>query len=73
MITRDIKNALIDKLSSIQFLVVAGNTAEANLQLSSVIDSVLSSTVSVVYSREESTSRPGDCEDASELVSRNID
>jgi hypothetical protein len=73
MISRNIKDATIAKLAQIQALVAAGNATEANYQLSDIIDSLSSSMVSVVYSREESTSRPGDCKDANELVARNID
>jgi len=73
MISRNIKADVVAKLAYIQSLVASGNTTEVDYQLSDIIDSLSSSTVSVVYSREESTSRPGDCEDASELVSSNID
>ena len=73
MITRDIKAAMIAKLSLVQSLLASGHDQQAGYQLSDIIDSLSSSMVSVVYSREESTSRPGDCEDTDELVLRNID
>ena len=73
MITRDIKENVIYKLHEIQGLVNDGNTREADFQLSDIIDELLSSMVTVTYSREEDTSRPGDCEDPSDYVSRNID
>jgi len=71
MVTRDIKADLIKKLSTIQDLI-EGVAPNAEYVVSDVIDSLLSSMVTVTYSREESTSLPGDC-DASELISRNID
>lgn len=73
MITRDIKDLTLRKLQMIQRLVSGGNAVEADYQLSDLIDSISSSAVSVVYSREKSTTRPGDCENAGELASRNID
>jgi hypothetical protein len=73
MITRDIKEAMIAKLCLVQSMLANGDSKEADYQLSDIIDSLSSSMVSVVYSREECTRRPGDCEDASDLVSRNID
>ena len=73
MSTRDIKANLIERLSAVQQMVNSGDSTEADYQLSDIIDSMLSSMVSVTYSHEDVDSRPGDCEDASELVARNID
>jgi hypothetical protein len=73
MITRDIKAALVAKLVRVQSLVANGKSQEADYQLSDIIDDMLSSMVSVTYSREEDRRMPGECEDASELVARNID
>lgn len=73
MITRDIKAALVAKLVRTQKLLGSGNTQEADYQLSDIIDDMLSSMVSVTYSREEDRRMPGECEDAGELVARNID
>jgi hypothetical protein len=73
MITRDIKAALVAKLVRTQKLLASGDTQEADYQLSDIIDDMLSSMVSVTYSREEDNRLPGECEDASELVARNVD
>jgi hypothetical protein len=71
MITRDIKANLVAKLEYILSGLEVGS--QQYYTMKDTIDSMLSSSVTVTYSREECTSRPGDCEDASELVSRNID
>lgn len=71
--THDIKANLLTKLEHARTLTMAGNASEAGYVLSDVIDALSSSRVTVTQYRGTDTSRPGDCTDASELISRNID
>lgn len=71
--TRDIKANLLVKLEHARTLTMAGNASEAGYILSDVIDALSSSRVTVTQYRGTDTSRPGDCTDVSELISRNID
>ena len=71
--THFIKSQILAKLEHARTLTMAGNASEAGYILSDVIDALSSSRVTVTQYRGIDTSRPGDCVDASELVSRNID
>ena len=71
--THFIKSQILAKLEHARTLTMAGNASEASYVLSDVIDALSSSRVTVTQYRGTDTSRPGDCTDASELVSRNID
>tara|TARA_R110000822_G_scaffold65086_1_gene159325 strand:+ start:630 stop:872 length:243 start_codon:yes stop_codon:yes gene_type:complete len=74
-IKRDIKQPTINELVRVQSLIKNGETHKADLYLSSIIDDLSSSMVTVNYERETENSKMNIpvCRSTEDLVAYNID